>query len=177
MKESGNLNLLAPRKWFVFYTKSRQEKKVKEILDRRGFDVFLPLQKVIRQWSDRKKKVEVPLFNSYLFVAVPEHKIEEVLQVPGVAWLIRHNGRPAELHPAEYATILRFLETGLLLETGPAEEFELGERVVVLDGPLKGQEGFLYGRNKGKFTVVLAGLGQSIKLEINGLIIGKSKSA
>ena len=56
------------KKWLVFYTKSRQEKKVRDILLRRGFEVFLPLQKVMRQWSDRKKKVEVPLFNAYIFV-------------------------------------------------------------------------------------------------------------
>jgi transcriptional antiterminator RfaH len=60
------------KNWFVFYTKSRQEKKVNDLLLRHGFEPYLPLQKVLRQWSDRKKKVEVPLFNSYIFVRVEE---------------------------------------------------------------------------------------------------------
>jgi transcriptional antiterminator RfaH len=56
------------KKWFVFYTKSRQEKKVNELLLKKKFEPFLPMQQVMRQWSDRKKKVTVPLFNSYIFV-------------------------------------------------------------------------------------------------------------
>ena len=100
-------------RWLAFYTKSRHEKKVRDVLTRRGFEVFLPMQKLLRQWSDRKKRVEVPLFNSYIFVHIPYHRSDEVLQVPGVAWAIRHNDKPAELHPKEYETIVRFIETGL----------------------------------------------------------------
>jgi len=54
------------KKWFVFYTKSRQEKKVNELLLKRGFEPFLPMQAIVRQWSDRKKKVVLPLFNAYM---------------------------------------------------------------------------------------------------------------
>ena len=97
---------LEERHWFVFYTKSRQEKKVQELLTRRGYEVFLPLEKVMRQWSDRKRTVEVPLFNSYIFVSVLAHQIQEVLQVPGIAWNIRHNGKPAVLYPKEYVSRL-----------------------------------------------------------------------
>lgn len=159
--------------WLVFYTKARHEKKVKDILDRRGFDVFLPMHKVMRQWSDRKKKVEVPLFNSYIFVAVPEHQITSVLEVPGVSWAIRHNGKPAELHPKEYDTIVRFIETGLLLETLPAEDMETGEEVTVVDGPLKGLRGYVSGKNKGKFMVILEGLGQAIRVEMDPFLLKK----
>lgn len=159
--------------WLVFYTKSRHEKKVQEILERRGFSVFLPMQKVMRQWSDRKKKVEVPLFNSYIFVAVPEHQITSVLEVPGVSWVIRHNGKPAELHPKEYDTIVRFIETGLLLEALSAEDIETGEQVKVMDGPLKGLSGFVSGKNKGRFTVILGDLGQAIRVEMDPFLLKK----
>lgn len=127
----------------------------------------------MRQWSDRKKKVEVPLFNSYIFVAVPEHQIDAVLQVPGVAWIIRYNGNPAELHPREYATITRFIETGLLIETVPADSIEKGEEVTVLDGPLKGLNGFVSGKSKHKFVVILESLGQAIRVEIDQFLIKK----
>lgn len=159
--------------WLVFYTKARHEKKVKDLLDRRGFNVFLPMQKVMRQWSDRKKRVEVPLFNSYIFVAVPEHQITSVLEVPGVSWAIRHNGKPAELHRKEYETIVRFIETGLLLETLPAEEMDTGEEVTVVDGPLRGLRGYVSGKNKGKFMVILEGLGQAIRVEVEPYLLKK----
>lgn len=159
--------------WLVFYTKSRHEKKVRDILERRGFSVFLPMQEVMRQWSDRKKKVEVPLFNSYIFVAAPDHQIESVLQVPGVAWSIRHNGKPAILHSREYDIIVRFIETGLLMETFSMESIEIGEGVVVQDGPLKGLRGYISGKNKEKFMVILEGLGQAIRVEMEPFLLKK----
>ncbi len=131
------------------------------------------MQKVLRQWSDRKKKVEVPLFNSYIFVSIPEHQITSILEVPGVAWTIRHEGKPASLHPKEYDTIIRFMETGYLIEALPADSIEKGEEVVVMDGPLKGQKGFVSGKNNEKFIVILEGLGHAIRLEINQLLIKK----
>lgn len=68
------------KKWLVFYTKSRAEKKTLEYLLKFGFNAWLPTHKVLRQWSDRKKKVEVPLFNSYIFVKDIEANISEILK-------------------------------------------------------------------------------------------------
>ncbi|NOT76646.1 MAG: UpxY family transcription antiterminator [Cyclobacteriaceae bacterium] len=159
--------------WFVFYTKSRQEKKVRDVLSKKGFEVFLPMQKVMRQWSDRKKKVEVPLFNSYIFVSVPEFRISSVLEIPGVAWAIRQEGKPASLHPKEFEAIIRFIETGLLIEALPADDIEKGEEVEVMDGPMKGLKGFVSGKGKEKFVVILEALGQAIRVEVSGLLLRK----
>lgn len=159
-------------KWFVFYTKSRQEKKVKEVLDRMGYEVFLPLQKVMRQWSDRKKRVEIPLFNSYIFARTSEVGMQQILQVPGIAWLIRYNGLPAVLHQREYDQIVRFMDTGLLIESLTTDQLEIGELVRVLDGPLKGMVGQVSTSTKSKFAVVLEGLGQAIRVDIDpGLLM------
>lgn len=157
------------RKWFVFYTKSRQEKKVDELLQRRGYESFLPLQSQLRQWSDRKKKVLVPLFNSYIFVNAFEHEVNTIVQTPGVAWSIRHNGKPAVLHANELATIKRFIETGWLLETQAVDEqFELGDSVKVIDGPLKGTFGRLtHLANAARLGVLLESIGQVITVEID----------
>lgn len=164
---------MTPERWFVYYTKSRHEKKVRDLLQRRGFEVFLPLQKVVRQWSDRKKKVEVPLFNSYIFVHIAEHRISEVLQIPGIAWIIRYNGRPAALRPEEYQLIKRFLETGLHIEVVPWASIQPGDRVRVLDGPLKGAEGEVTGNSPAKFTVVLETLGQGMRLVVEPGLLQK----
>src|SRR5882672_11812821 len=124
------------KKWLVFYTKSRHEKKSAEFLVRRGFEVFLPLQKVMRQWSDRKKKVEVPLFNSYIFVHETIDKIPLILQTPGISWNIRHNDKPAVLRQEELDIIQRFLTSGFFVETGSVESFNAGDTVEVIDGAL-----------------------------------------
>jgi transcription termination/antitermination protein NusG len=160
------------KNWFVFYTKSRQEKKVHDLLTRRGLEVFLPIQKVMRQWSDRKKKVEVPLFNSYIFVLESEDKIPMVLQTPGVAWNIRHNNKPAVLHPKELETIKRFLASGLLLESRQLEKLEVGDPVEVIDGPLRGMMGHLLKTSEGdKFTIGLESIGQTIIVRIEPTVL------
>lgn len=164
---------LAGNKWFAFYTKSRHEKKVKELLERRKFTVFLPLHKVVRQWSDRKKKVEVPLFASYIFVFVPEYRIVDVLQIPGIAWAIRHNNKPAFLQPKEFELINRFLKTGLTIEISPATQFEPGDWVVVQDGPLKGAEGQVTSLHPGRLTVLLEAIGQVMRVDLNPALLQK----
>ena len=164
------------KKWFVFYTRSRQEKMVNDQLVKRGFEPYLPLQIVMRQWSDRKKKVEVPLFNSYIFVSVEEHAIPDVLQVPGIARNIRLDGKPAILQPRELQTIRRFIETGLLIETTrQAESFSIGDPVEVMDGPLRGVLGTLTNfHNKTHFSVLLESIGQVITVQIESKILRKN---
>ncbi len=162
------------KNWLVFYTKSRQEKKVNDLLARRSYEVFLPIQKVMRQWSDRKKKVEVPLFNSYIFVRETEDKISTILQTPGIAWNIRHNNKPAVLQARELETIKRFLESGLLLESQQFENLHAGDPVEVIDGPLKGMVGNLIKTHEGdKFTVALESIGQSLLVRLPPALLRK----
>ncbi len=162
------------KKWFVFYTKSRWEKKVEGYLSEFGFEPYLPLQKVLRQWSDRKKKVEVPLFNSYIFVHEYEHRIPDVLKVPGISWNIRHNGRPAWLRDSEMKTIKRFIESGLLLETSSVADLEPGDPVKVIDGPLRGATGY-YTRpySEEKFYVILETIDQVLRVSIDKKLLEK----
>jgi len=164
------------REWYVFYTKSRQEKKVQELLTRDGYEVFLPTQKVMRQWSDRKKKVEVPLFNSYIFVRDFDHKIAEILKTPGVAWNIRHNGKPAILRQEEFELIQRFISTGYFLETtGQIEHFEVGQRAKIIDGPLMGLTGVLTGRDKSqRFNILLEGIQQVIQVQLPATLLARA---
>jgi transcription antitermination factor NusG len=161
--------------WFVFYTKARHEKKVRDLLLRKGFEVFLPMQKVMKQWSDRKKKVEVPLFNSYIFVHDTEDKIPLILQTPGMAWNIRHNNKPATLLPREFELINRFLVSGLFVETGSAEEFEKGDAVEIIDGPLKGLKGSVVRTAEGdKFLISLESIGHSLKVTLDPIVLKKT---
>jgi transcription termination/antitermination protein NusG len=163
------------KQWFVFYTKSRQEKKVRELLLKNDFEPFLPIQKVMRQWSDRKKKVDAPLFNSYIFVRIEEYRIVDVLKIPGVSWNIRHNGKPAFLREKEYEQIKRYIETGLFIETSnKLDDFKLGEKVKILDGPLKGFVGSLTKRNsENLFSVFIDSLNYSLTIQIDSQVLEK----
>ena len=165
---------MAEKKWLVFYTKSRWEKKVDGYLRKFGFEPYLPLQKVLRQWSDRKKKVEVPLFNSYIFVNDYEHRIRDILQIPGISWNIRHNGKPAVLRENELQMIQRFVSSGLFLETMSAADLEPGDRVKVMDGPLRGAEGFYSGEYSDvKFYVILETIDQTLRVSIDKGLLKK----
>lgn len=163
------------KQWYVFYTKSRQEKKVRDLLSKGGFEVFLPMQKVMRQWSDRKKKVDVPLFNSYIFVKDHEFRIPNILQTPGVAWNIRHNGKPAILREEEFELINRFITTGYFLEsTGEVDTFKVGDRAKVVDGPLAGVRGVLTGQDKNqRFSILLEGIQQVIQVQLPASLLMK----
>lgn len=162
------------RKWLVFYTKSRAEKKTLEYLQKFGFEAWLPMHKVVRQWSDRKKKLEVPLFNSYIFVKDIEANIQEIVKVPGISWNIRHNGKPAILRESERLTIQRFMESGLTIEIGSAEDLEKGDKVEVMDGPLKGAVGFMSGNyNDQKFTIEVETIDQVMKVNVDKGLLKK----
>lgn len=164
------------KQWYVFYTKSRQEKKVRDLLEKSGYEVFLPMQKVMRQWSDRKKKVEIPLFNSYIFVKEQEHNIPSVLQTPGVSWSIRYNGKPAILRREEIELIQRFIATGFFLETKgfETESFKVGDKARIVDGPLAGMKGILTGEGKNqRFNILLEGIQQVIQVQLPANLLEK----
>lgn len=128
----------------------------------------------MRQWSDRKKKVEVPLFNSYIFVLSSEDKIPLIVQTPGVAWNIRYNDKPAFLHQKEMETIKRFISSGLLLESQTVNNMIEGDPVEIIDGPLKGMFGLLIKTKDGdKFTVAIESIGQTMLVRIDPSLLKK----
>ncbi|MEN8249493.1 MAG: UpxY family transcription antiterminator [Bacteroidota bacterium] len=179
MKEQRDIYLhkipfMLKKKWLVFYTKSRNEKSAYKNLLKFGFEPYLPLQKVLRQWSDRKKKVELPLFNSYIFVRDHESRIPDILQIPGVSWNIRHNQKPAVLRDKELDTIKRFIESGLTIEIGSVEDLEKGDQVKIMDGPLRGAIGYLSGEyNEQKFTIEIESIDQVMKVSIDKRLLKK----
>ena len=91
--------------WYVLYTKPRNEKKVAQRLTGAGYSVYCPLHKVRRQWSDRIKTVEEPLFRSYVFIQIEDAKRDEVFAFPGTVRYLFWFRRPAVVRQTEIATI------------------------------------------------------------------------
>lgn len=98
------------KKWYVLYTAPRAEKIVEKRLKGEGTEVFLPIYRSKRKWSDRVKMVELPLFNSYVFVHSTEYKLRTMTVVPGVVRVVYYVGKPAVVRDDEIESIKEFLK-------------------------------------------------------------------
>ena len=154
--------------WKVIYTASRQEKKVSAFLDKHGIVHYLPLYKSLRIWKDRKKWVEMPLFNGYIFVQPTENQRDHVLTIPGVVRFIRHNAKDATIPSAQIELIREFVTLGYnISEIGDHEKFEVGDIAEILDGPLKGKEAEVLKMGDEHFLLVsIEAVNQSVKVKL-----------
>lgn len=133
--------------WFAVWTRSRQEKSAAAILSALGVQYFLPLKSEVRQWSDRKQVVTVPLFSGYLFVRLNlsrETRIE-VLNASGIAGFVGTQKGPAAIPDWQIDCIHKILDHRSECQVVPL--LREGDRVRVLRGPLTGIEGRLVRRN------------------------------
>lgn len=156
-------------KWYLLYTASRAEKKVDLELRKRGFTTFLPLHKTLRQWSDRKKWVEEPLFKSYLFVnTVLEKHIYEIINTPGAVKFVSFQGKTAIVDERELAMVKRLMgEVDQELEATDYSQLNPGDEIEILGGPLMGTRGQLIQWNgTQKVMVALHSIQQNLILSL-----------
>lgn len=155
-------------KWYAIYTKPRWEKKVDGILVKNGINSWCPVQKVQKQWSDRKKIIEEPLFKSYVFVRI-NMKSEErlkVLTTGGVLNFVHYLNKPAVIRDVEVDTIKKYLsEEGTKIEILPLNGFNENEMVKVNHGVFMDNTGKVVRGGKKKVYVELRGLGQVMMVE------------
>lgn len=155
------------KKWFALYTKSRVEKKVNQELIDKGIECYLPLEKKLKLWSDRKKWVEEPFIRSYIFVNIEEYNLQKALNTPGVVTVIRFSGKPASVQEEHIKTIQSILSSSEEYELC-TENFEQGEKVEVTQGSLKGLVGeMVHHLNKYKVLVRIESINQNILIRIN----------
>jgi transcription antitermination factor NusG len=133
-------------RWYAIKTRSRHEKRVRDQLLQRDITTFLPVHDSWRQWKDRKKKVELPLFPGYCFALFPLVERLRVLNVLGVANLVSINGRPEPVREDEIEAIQRLVCTKLQYDPHPF--LEEGMDVEVVRGPLAGIRGKLLRKDR-----------------------------
>jgi transcription antitermination factor NusG len=155
------------KKWYVLYTNPRAEKKVAQTLSEKGYEVYLPLQTTLKQWSDRKKKVEEPLFKSYLFIyANHEQDHLGILQVQGVMKFVRIGKEIISVRQQQIDAIKLLLATGSDMEVSNAS-YEIGDAVEIFAGPLKGLNGNIVKQlGTRNFSVSLEQLGTSLLITV-----------
>jgi transcription termination/antitermination protein NusG len=162
--------LYAEPHWYACYTRARHEKQVEAQLKQRGLDSYLPLVQQVRQWSDRKKAVQFPLFPSYVFGRFTLGEVHAVLTTPGVSTIVRANGYPTPIPIGDLENVRRFVAAiaELGLDPDPRPFLTEGQWVRVLEGPFEGVEGVVVERRGRKRVLVgLAAIGQGMEIDID----------
>lgn len=152
--------------WYVVYTKPKWEKKVAEQLLQKGIECYCPLISQIKQWSDRKKKVEVPLFNSYVFVRLNEADRNLVFQSSGVVRYLFWLGKPAIVRDEEIDTIKKWLSAPDQYEIS-VSSLQVGDKVVLESGPFKSHEAVVREVNRNdNYVLLLESMGCVLKMKL-----------
>jgi transcription antitermination factor NusG len=155
-------------KWHVLYVKPRSEKKVGQRLTDLGFETCVPTQKQLRRWSDRKKFVDVVLFNNYVFVATDPKRRNEVFKVAHIFKYIHFDGKIATLTDKEVAMVKRLARLVAPVEI-TYDGFRVGETVEVLTGPLAGYCGAVTAVNgSSRLQLALPSLQCFAQVEVRG---------
>jgi transcription antitermination factor NusG len=153
--------------WYVLYTKSRCEKKIADLLSKRNVENYCPLNRVYRQWSDRKKMVTEPLFNSYVFIHACEEELNAIKKLSNnivnvVYWL----GKPAIIKNEEIEQIRYFLNeySNVTIEKQPVR---MNEMVRIIKGPFRNLEGTVAAIKNNMLVLSLPSLGYKMMAEVN----------
>ena len=152
--------------WYALSTRARHEKKVYERLQQKQVDCFLPLQTKNRKWSDRYKIVEEPLFSCYIFTNIALKDRLQVLQTDGAVRFVSFNGIPATIPQSQINAIKIVLEEKKEIER--IDYLTPGQKIEVIQGPLKGTYGVLINvKNKHRLVLRLDSIMQAISVDID----------
>ncbi len=175
LENNREINQTHEAKWYALYCKSRHEKKVARQLDEKNIPYYLPLKKEVRQWSDRKKRVELPLFRGYVFVHIPPSMQIPVLETYGAVTFVKFGGElvPIREEQIEAVKVIEKYGVGLRQEK---KELQLQDQVRVIGGPCKGLEGYLvHKKNNDRFVVMIDSLKLMASVEIERAYLEKTE--
>jgi transcription antitermination factor NusG len=166
-----NEGLIRKTEWYALYTRHQHERIVAGSLSSRGFEIFLPLYEEIRNWSDRRKRISLPLFPCYVFVRTSLDRKLDILVTAGVHGIVSFDNHPAPVPQSEMDDLRRIAR---LVRIEPRPFLRYGDWVRVNSGPLEGVEGFLV-RRKGLSRLVLSVemLQKSVAVEIDAALTKK----
>jgi transcription antitermination factor NusG len=157
--------------WFAVYTKPRWEKKVARLLDDLGIENYCPLNKVVKQWSDRKKVILEPLFKSYVFVRVKDSEKWDLKNVNGILNFVYWLGKPARIKEEDIFTIKKFLNEFLDIQVDEISRLTVNSKVRIKQGLLMNYNGVLIEINgsRAKVRIETMGVQLSANFDKNNL--------
>lgn len=150
--------------WYVVYTKPKWEKKVADKLNQLGIECYCPLISQVKQWSDRKKKIEVPLFNSYVFVQLPDSERNSVFSVAGVIRYLFWLGKPAIVKDQEIEVIKTSLKAPNLSDVS-VSSIQVGDKIKLESGVFSNQNAIVQEVSNNYYILVLETLGCVLKIK------------
>lgn len=151
--------------WTAFYTKPRNEKKVAGRLLEKGYEIFCPCRTVVKQWSDRKKRVKEPLFTSYIFAKVNDLTRFEILMDSGIVANVNWLGQPAVIRDLEIEEIKSFLQEYPHAQA-TRSELKTGDQIMVDSGAFAGKNGQIKRVGRNKAYLSFASIGMELHAEI-----------
>lgn len=141
-------------------------------LEDQGFEAYLPIVDVKRQWSDRIKLVSVPLFNSYIFVKIKKNELIAIRDTQGVVFVVAFKNEVATIQDSEIESIRRFVAAKQEIFVEETRRLRKGAAVRIVDGPFAGMEGTLVDDCKnGNFAVRIDAIGLSLVTHIDRLML------
>ena len=153
---------LKEKHWYALYTKPRWEKKIAGILTEMGIEHYCPLNRVEKQWSDRRKIILEPVFRSYVFVKVPDKEKWALKEVNGVLNFVFWLGKPAVIKDEEIDTIRKFLKEFTEVTVENERELQVNKRVKVKQGIMMDYQGMLIELSGNRAKVMLDSMGMSL---------------
>ncbi|MDF4221152.1 UpxY family transcription antiterminator [Maribacter sp. M208] len=156
------------KNWYVLYVKPKNEKKVAQRLSALQVEVYCPMIKEVKQWSDRKKTIEAPLFKSYVFINISEGERQRVFDVPGVVRYLYWLGKPAVVRDIEMETLKKWL-TDDTVENYSLTKLESGDKVAIKYGALKDKKAQIIEIGKTRVRLILEGMGVVLNMKIKDL--------
>jgi transcriptional antiterminator NusG len=164
-----DLRAVDERSWFAVQTRSRHEKRVAAGLEEKGVLVFLPLFSAVREWSDRRRLIELPLFANYVFVRIGVGRDVRipVLRTNGVVGFVGMRGLGVPIPDEQIHAVRTILRERVSVTPYPF--LSVGQRVRIRGGSLDGIEGFLLGVNCDSSLIVsVHGIQRSLAIRIAG---------
>ncbi|MFY8128758.1 MAG: transcription termination/antitermination protein NusG [Chitinophagaceae bacterium] len=154
--------------WKVLYVKPRTEKKVNDLLKENEIDTWCPMHKISKQWSDRTKIVEEPIFKSYVFVNISSDETEKVKHTQGVLNYVYYLGKPAIIRNEEIEAIKKYLKIDKAVATiTDSQTFNINDKVKIANGIFMNKAGKITKTNKKKVFVQIESLGAVMSIEFS----------
>ncbi len=162
------------KQWYALRTKPRAEKKIVEELKDENVKTYLPLQRTLKQWSDRKKWVYEPLITSYVFVYMNPEQEQEVIQLTGAIHFVKFSGMLAPI-PEKQIEMIKMLISSKKKITVVKEKFVVGEKVQIIAGSLCGVVGEMVEyRGTNKLLIRLDTINQGLLVNVPLVDVEKS---
>jgi transcription antitermination factor NusG len=157
-------------RWYAVYTYPRHEKTVREQLESKSVEAFLPTFVSESRWKDRRVRIQTPLFPGYVFTRIDLRERSKVFAVPGVIRMLSFNGTPAPIDDSELQAVRLCLERGVIVQPYPL--LEVGDRVRVRSGVLAGLEGLISRcKDERRLIVPISLINQSVAVEVDAHLL------